>query len=51
MNCSDTGCSRRFYGSASQTEGVITSEVEKTEKAGKTENVELKVKDLDEGEK
>lgn len=53
MNCADTGCSRRFYGSASQTEGFKASEAEKTERvenAEKAKNDDLIIRDLDEGE-
>lgn len=54
MNCSDTGCARRFYGSGSQTERVIvsvTEQIEKVENAGKAENDNLEILDLDEEEK
>lgn len=47
MNCSDTGCTRRFYGSDSQTERVIVSVTQQIEKAEKAENDNLEIINLD----
>ena len=51
MNCSDTGCARRFYGSDSQAERVKVSAAEqivKTENVEKAGNEDLEILDLDE---